>query len=130
MRNERTPEGLHATLRNVLQALKFCSRQRYTFPSAEADHHTHWRAQYDRERIEAGDFAAVTIGPLIWPIADAANLTKAQARRYLIELERIGLAMRQKPQDRGTAHRWWPVGFSDELQDERAKVLEEAGGNA
>lgn len=119
MHNERTPEGLHAALRNVLQALKACSRKRYTFPGSEADHHTQWRAQYDRERVEAGDYAAVTIGPLVWPIADAANLTKAQARRYLLELERLGLAMRQPPRDRGTAHRWWPTGFSDELQQER-----------
>lgn len=128
MSNESTPEGLHAALRNCLQALKACSRKRYTFPVADTDHHTQWRAQYDRERVEAGDFAAVTIGPLVWPIADAANLTKAQARRYLIELEGLGLAMRQPARDRGTAHRWWPVGFSDELQEERLQLTATVNG--
>lgn len=135
MHNERTPEGLHAALRNALQALKACSRKRYTFPTVEevetaAERHAQWRQAYDFEKIEAGDHTAVTIGPLIGPIADAANLTKAQARRYLVELERLGLAMRQPPHLRGTAHRWWPVGFSAELQDERAKALEEAARHA
>ncbi len=127
---EKTPEGLHATLRNALQALKACSRKCYVSPSADeaetaAERHAQWRAEYDFEKIEAGDQVAVTIGPLIGPIAEAANLNKSQARRYLVELELLGLAMRQQPDLRGTAHRWWPVGFSAELKAERAKVLKE-----
>lgn len=125
MNSERTPEDLHATLRNALQALKDCSRRLYTFPPAGADYSTHRTAELNREVVEAGDSCAVNIGPLIWPIADAANLTREQARRYLTELERLGLAMRQPPHVRGTAHRWWPVGFSDELQEEREKALKE-----
>lgn len=119
MTTEKSP-ALHATLRNALQALKTCSRKRYTFPPDSAAYSTRRSAELNRECVERGDRSATTAGPLIHEIADCGNLTKAQARRYLLELETLGLAMREPPYARGTAHRWWPVGFSDQLQQERA----------
>lgn len=117
------PAQLHTALRNTLAALKACSRKCYTFPAEEADYSTRRCAEMDRERVEAGDYCAVTIGPLAFQVAFAAGLTTAQARRYLLELEQKGLTMREPPQRRLTAHRWWPVGFSDDLQQERADLL-------
>lgn len=119
MHNERTPEGLHAALRNALQALKSCSRQTYTFPSEDADYSTKRTAELYRDVVECGDACAVNIGPLAQYIAEAAGLTTDQARRYLLELEQLGLAMRQPEKERGSPHRWWPVGFADDLQEER-----------
>ncbi|HGK6498945.1 TPA: FaeA/PapI family transcriptional regulator [Pseudomonas aeruginosa] len=117
--DETYPDGMHRTLGNALQALKHCARKRYRFPPEDALESAISIAAYYREHIETGDKRAIQIGPLVGEVADSANLTNAQARRYLLELEALGLAMREPPHMRGTAHRWWPVGFSEALVAER-----------
>lgn len=75
-------------------------------------------AQKAKHWLSGGDYAAVRIGALTPAIAEQAGMRLDDFRRELKRLEIEGKVIASR---KGTTHRWWPVGFVEELQKEQAQ---------
>lgn len=103
--------SLHIADQQVLDALKAAAR-------ADLEKGTSWSDFVLGYHKHGRDEVSVGVGPLGIQVAAALGLPQTCVRRRLLWLESKGLAMRQPPKARGTAHRWWPVGLAAEIKAE------------
>lgn len=98
----------------VLAGLKDHCREKLTKESGMRDYHRE-RVATDHEAKRNGEVAVCGAGSLTCELSRYLGMAQADVRRVLLQLERQGKTMREHPSRRLSAHRWWPVGFTDEL---------------
>ena len=90
----------------IIAALKLGCRKNVAMFESLIDH---W--------LSRDDALATGLGALASQV-DIGGLDQPARRRALLRLERKGLVLREPEHRRHGAHRWWPVGFLDELRAE------------